>query len=67
MKPRCCRVRITPSTSTPRIAETCAREIGCLYATIANVSNAALVNRLLWPSTTKRSTHGAWSGWLWYR
>ena len=67
MKPRCWRVRITPSTFTPRMAATWARDTGCLYATIARVSRAAADRRADWPSSTKRSTYGARSAWLWNR
>src|SRR5690606_10694904 len=52
MYPRCWRVRITPSTFTPRIAAPCARELGCLYATIARVSSAAADNLAAWPLST---------------
>ena len=49
-------VRMTPSTLTPRIDAIWAREIGCLYATMARVSSAADDIRADCPSSTKRST-----------
>jgi len=39
-----------------RIEAICAREIGCLYATMASVSSAAEDSRAVWPSSTNRST-----------
>ena len=59
--PRVSSVRITPSTFTPRIAETRPRLTGWRYATTARVSSAAWVSRACWPSRTNFSTTGAYS------
>ena len=54
-------MRITPSTFTPRTADTCARVAGCRYAIIANVSIAARDNFDCAPLNKKCSTTSAFS------
>ncbi|SLJ82537.1 Uncharacterised protein [Mycobacteroides abscessus subsp. abscessus] len=61
IRPRASSVRITPSTFTPRTALTRFLVTGWRYATTASVSNAALVSFVLAPSSSTRSTYGAYS------
>ena len=56
---------MTASTLTPRIAEICILEIGCLYATIASDSSASAERLDYRHSKTNLSTYGAIEGSVW--